>query len=98
MSSQRIPSLTSWAQTHIAELYESSKESDFHSTFYSTFSSRAKIYTNHSPVTLDAMEETISAKTRAAAQSTVEWKHVIEVPVEEGDNAYQVCYTNMSRG
>lgn len=90
MSSQTIPSLTSWAQTHLAELYESPKESDLHSTFSSTFSNKAEIYTNHLPVRLDALEEKISTKKGAATKSTVEWKDIIEVPAEEGDKAHEV--------
>ena len=87
-SSPQLPSLTSWTQPRLAALMiPSGQESDLHSNFHSTFAPDAEIIINHSPIPYETFKKNTIAKTGAATNAKVEWKHITEVPAEEGDNA-----------
>jgi len=85
-------SLTSWAQAHLAPLYEHSTASDNQAeaapsanhpdTFYSAYSPKAEVIVNYTPVPTDAHKDDLARRSFGSMTSTVEWKDVIEVPAD----------------
>jgi hypothetical protein len=74
-----MSSLTEWAQSNLAKLFEHSGEPEeqFETQFTTTFSPNAQILLNHQSVSLDEYKKQIS-ETLATASSKVEWKDVLE--------------------
>ncbi|EPQ55434.1 hypothetical protein GLOTRDRAFT_121554 [Gloeophyllum trabeum ATCC 11539] len=84
MASQ-VPDLESWAQSHIAALWESTEEDAFHGAFDSCFASNAETLINHEIVSLDKAKSDLLSTRFAAQSAKVEWQDISSLP-KEGDD------------
>jgi len=92
MSSETTTTLTSWVQTLLTALYESSsttQPSEFQSSFDAVFSSGAQFFVNYEPVARDAFKEDMEKRAFAATRISVEWKEVMEV-AKADNNAHGI--------
>ena len=63
------------------------QEPNFYSNFQSTFANNAEFIINHSPIPYETVEKNLIAQLSAATNVTIDWRHITEIPAEEGDNA-----------
>ncbi|KAF9554180.1 hypothetical protein CPC08DRAFT_196868 [Agrocybe pediades] len=90
---QQSSSATKWLQDRFTSLYESTpsasqEDSDFKALFYSAFSEKARVVRNHKDVGVeDFLNAALGTGTGPLASACrVEWKDIVELPVEEGSN------------
>lgn len=95
--SQPDSPLTAWIKTNLGSLYESAigGETDFQTTFNSTFSEKVSIHLNHEQISRDDFESNMTTSRSALSRSsTIEWKDILEIPTksEEGASTSGVGY------
>jgi len=88
--SQPDSPLTAWIKTNLGSLYESAigGETDFQTTFNSTFSEKASIYLNHEQISRDDFESNMTTSRSALSRSsTIDWKDILEIPTKSEEGA-----------
>lgn len=88
--SQPDSPLTAWIKTNLGSLYESAigGETDFQTTFNSTFSEKASIYLNHAQISREDFESNMTTSRSALSRSsTIDWKDMLEIPTKPEEGA-----------
>ena len=81
-----------WLQNQFTSLYQSvppppEEEYNMTSLVYSAFGKDAEIIVNHERTTLRKFQEDLEAANFGVAGSTVEWRDLMEVPAQEGEES-----------